>query len=182
MCALYLFCYWNFNLLVNGRNFWVIERTPGSSPNSGCPNCFFMKPDFVRLLLFTHSNWVHRLVGLWNQPRVLAYLLNEFECWVLVCLRIIDCISSKSWTLCFRTLGTPTEETWPGVCQMPDYKPNFPCWKGSQLHTSLKNLDNLGMDLLQVGGTWIDQTRFFLILEEFLLCFTPPGAQFETKS
>lgn len=51
---------------------------------------------------------------------------------------------------CCRTLGTPTEETWPGVSQMPDYKANFPCWKGSQLHTSIKNLCNQGMDLLQV--------------------------------
>ncbi|KAK7507239.1 hypothetical protein BaRGS_00001174 [Batillaria attramentaria] len=49
----------------------------------------------------------------------------------------------------FRTLGTPTEDDWPGVSQLPDYKPNFPCWKGSQLHTSVKTLDNLGMDLLQ---------------------------------
>ncbi|PVD37635.1 hypothetical protein C0Q70_00232 [Pomacea canaliculata] len=49
----------------------------------------------------------------------------------------------------FRTLGTPTEETWPGVSQLPDYKATFPCWKGSQLHTAVKGLDNQGMDLLQ---------------------------------
>lgn len=49
----------------------------------------------------------------------------------------------------FRTLGTPTEETWPGVSQLPDYKPCFPCWKGSQLASNIKNLDSHGMDLLQ---------------------------------
>ena len=26
----------------------------------------------------------------------------------------------------FRTLGTPDEETWPGVSKLPDYKPTFP--------------------------------------------------------
>ncbi|CAG2122812.1 unnamed protein product, partial [Medioppia subpectinata] len=29
----------------------------------------------------------------------------------------------------FRTLGTPDEECWPGVTQMPDYKQSFPLWK-----------------------------------------------------
>lgn len=49
----------------------------------------------------------------------------------------------------FRTLGTPTEDTWPGVSQLPDYKANFPFWKGSQLHTAVKTLDNPGNDLLE---------------------------------
>ncbi|CAN6442564.1 unnamed protein product [Victoria cruziana] len=28
----------------------------------------------------------------------------------------------------FRVLGTPTEETWPGVTSLPDYKTSFPKW------------------------------------------------------
>lgn len=28
----------------------------------------------------------------------------------------------------FRTLGTPTEETWPGVHELPDFKDSFPKW------------------------------------------------------
>ena len=28
----------------------------------------------------------------------------------------------------FRTLGTPTEATWPGVSELPDYKDSFPKW------------------------------------------------------
>ena len=28
----------------------------------------------------------------------------------------------------FRTLGTPTEATWPGVSQLPDFKDTFPQW------------------------------------------------------
>jgi serine/threonine protein kinase len=29
----------------------------------------------------------------------------------------------------FRLLGTPTEEEWPGVTELPNYKPTFPKWK-----------------------------------------------------
>lgn len=49
----------------------------------------------------------------------------------------------------FRTLTTPTEETWPGVTSLPDYKPTFPCWKTNQLQSCVKQLDNQGLDLLQ---------------------------------
>ena len=50
-----------------------------------------------------------------------------------------------------RTLTTPTEETWPGVSSLPDYKPSFPAWKTNQLAQSVKQLDNVGLDLVQVG-------------------------------
>lgn len=49
----------------------------------------------------------------------------------------------------FRTLTTPTEEDWPGVTSMPDYKPTFPSWKTNSLAQSVKQLDNTGLDLLQ---------------------------------
>ena len=29
----------------------------------------------------------------------------------------------------FRILGTPTEQTWPGVSSLPDYKAVFPKWE-----------------------------------------------------
>jgi hypothetical protein len=28
----------------------------------------------------------------------------------------------------FRVLGTPTEESWPGVHELPDFKDSFPKW------------------------------------------------------
>lgn len=49
----------------------------------------------------------------------------------------------------FRTLTTPTEEDWPGVTSMPDYKPTFPSWKTNSLAQSVKHMDNTGLDLLQ---------------------------------
>ncbi|XP_041364501.1 cyclin-dependent kinase 1-like [Gigantopelta aegis] len=59
----------------------------------------------------------------------------------------------------FRTMATPTEETWPGVSSLPDYKPTFPCWKTNQLHTAVKQLDNVGLDLLQKTLTYDPATR-----------------------
>jgi len=48
----------------------------------------------------------------------------------------------------FRTLGTPTEETWPGVSQYRDFKPTFPKWSPRPLSTILPDLEPEGLDLL----------------------------------
>lgn len=51
----------------------------------------------------------------------------------------------------FRQLGTPTEETWPGVTQLADYKSSFPQWAPQPLQKTikeLKNCDPQAMDLL----------------------------------
>lgn len=49
----------------------------------------------------------------------------------------------------FRILGTPTEQNWPGVSQLPDYKQNFPRWSGEGLRKVVPQLDNNGLDLLE---------------------------------
>ncbi|KAM6403480.1 LOW QUALITY PROTEIN: cyclin-dependent kinase 3-like [Rhynochetos jubatus] len=48
----------------------------------------------------------------------------------------------------FRTLGTPTEVTWPGVTQLPDYKREFPQWKQKEMKEIVPNLSEAGRDLL----------------------------------
>lgn len=45
-------------------------------------------------------------------------------------------------------MGTPTEETWPGLKQLPDYKPTFPKWHGVSLSTVVPQLDADGIELL----------------------------------
>ncbi|KAH8352486.1 hypothetical protein KR084_004395 [Drosophila pseudotakahashii] len=49
----------------------------------------------------------------------------------------------------FRILKTPTEDIWPGVTSLPDYKNTFPCWSTNQLTNQLKNLDANGVNLIQ---------------------------------
>lgn len=48
----------------------------------------------------------------------------------------------------FRVLGTPTEAIWPGVSQLPDYKPSFPQWPAVSLSKAVPYLDSDGIDLL----------------------------------
>ncbi|XP_037927527.1 cyclin-dependent kinase 1-like [Teleopsis dalmanni] len=49
----------------------------------------------------------------------------------------------------FRILKTPSEDMWPGVTSLPDYKVTFPCWSSFTLPKQLKNLNELGLDLIQ---------------------------------
>ncbi|XP_068668477.1 cell division control protein 2 homolog [Aristolochia californica] len=48
----------------------------------------------------------------------------------------------------FRVLGTPNEETWPGVSSLPDYKSAFPRWPSKDLATLVPDLEPAGIDLL----------------------------------
>lgn len=49
----------------------------------------------------------------------------------------------------FRIMGTPTERTWPGITQYPDYKPTFQMYATQDLRAILPQIDSLGIDLLQ---------------------------------
>lgn len=51
-----------------------------------------------------------------------------------------------------RVLGTPNEEIWPGVGQLPDYKPTFPHWSPQDLADHVPSLDDDGIDLLRVSS------------------------------
>ncbi|GKV37747.1 hypothetical protein SLEP1_g45737 [Rubroshorea leprosula] len=48
----------------------------------------------------------------------------------------------------FRVLGTPNEETWPGVTSLPDFKSAFPKWPSKDLAAAVPNLESAGIDLL----------------------------------
>lgn len=48
----------------------------------------------------------------------------------------------------FRVLGTPTEETWPDVAELPNYKTTFPNWKNNILAELLSEAESEVVDLL----------------------------------
>ena len=51
----------------------------------------------------------------------------------------------------FKLLGTPTEDTWPGMSQLPEFK-QFPMYHPSMtLSQVVPKLASIGRDLLQVG-------------------------------
>ncbi|KAK4698327.1 hypothetical protein P7C70_g7954, partial [Phenoliferia sp. Uapishka_3] len=47
-----------------------------------------------------------------------------------------------------RLLGTPTLDVWPGLVQMPDFKPTFPRWKSQPLNEVLPEMDAKALHLL----------------------------------
>ncbi|KAI9476151.1 MAG: kinase-like domain-containing protein [Benjaminiella poitrasii] len=49
----------------------------------------------------------------------------------------------------FKALGTPTEDIWPKVSQLPEYKPDFEIFPRIQLESLLPKLDSNGIDLLK---------------------------------
>ncbi|KAG8910462.1 Cyclin-dependent kinase catalytic subunit, partial [Tulasnella sp. 417] len=49
----------------------------------------------------------------------------------------------------FRIMGTPTEQTWPGVSQLPDYKPSFPRWNPQELMQTVEGIDEVACGLLE---------------------------------
>eukprot|EP01112_Ceratiomyxa_fruticulosa_P001028 TRINITY_DN10_c0_g1_i1.p1 TRINITY_DN10_c0_g1~~TRINITY_DN10_c0_g1_i1.p1 ORF type:complete len:302 (+),score=58.38 TRINITY_DN10_c0_g1_i1:211-1116(+) len=48
----------------------------------------------------------------------------------------------------FRALGTPDENSWPGVSEFPDYQTSFPAWRGEPLNQIIECNDPLALDLL----------------------------------
>lgn len=48
----------------------------------------------------------------------------------------------------FRVLGTPNALIWPGLSQMPDFKPTFPQWRPQNLHEVLPEMDQRAVHLL----------------------------------
>jgi serine/threonine protein kinase len=49
----------------------------------------------------------------------------------------------------FRLLGTPTEDKWPGISKLPDFKTTFPKWQKRSLKEALPRMDANALDLLQ---------------------------------
>ncbi|KAI9893538.1 MAG: negative regulator of the PHO system [Vezdaea aestivalis] len=48
----------------------------------------------------------------------------------------------------FRLMGTPSERSWPGISQFPEYKSNFQVYATSEMRLILPQVDQVGLDLL----------------------------------
>ena len=48
----------------------------------------------------------------------------------------------------FRLMGTPSERSWPGISQLPEYKNNFPVYATQDLRLILPQVDQVGLNLL----------------------------------
>jgi serine/threonine protein kinase len=80
-------------------------------------------------------------VDVWSIGAIFAELLNNAPLWP-------GAYELDQLLRIFRTLGTPTEETWSGLAELPDYTPAFPSWAARPLSAVCPTLDAAGLDLL----------------------------------
>uniref|UniRef100_A0A131XSN3 Protein kinase domain-containing protein n=1 Tax=Ixodes ricinus TaxID=34613 RepID=A0A131XSN3_IXORI len=106
--------------------------------------------------------YTHEIVTLWYRaPEVLLgspRYSTPIDIWSIACI-FVEMVNKRplfhgdseidQLFRIFRTLGTPTEDTWPGVAKLPDYKSSFPNWSENILRSLLKNMDDDGIDLLE---------------------------------
>ncbi|PWZ03609.1 putative Cdk1-cyclin-dependent kinase 1 [Testicularia cyperi] len=106
--------------------------------------------------------YTHEVVTLWYRaPEVLLgsrHYSTAIDMWSVGCIFAEMAMRSALFPgdseideifKIFRTLGTPTDDIWPGVQQLPDYKDSFPKWTGVPLAKAVPKLDSVGLDLLQ---------------------------------
>ncbi|NXP46436.1 CDK3 kinase, partial [Heliornis fulica] len=105
--------------------------------------------------------YTHEVVTLWYRaPEILlrcSYYTTGVDIWSIGCI-FAEMVTGKvlfpgdseidQLFHIFRTLGTPTEATWPGVTQLPDYKEDFPRWTQKNMKEVVPDLDKDGRDLL----------------------------------
>ena len=107
-------------------------------------------------------NYTHEVVTLWYRaPDVLMgsrKYSTPVDIWSVGCIfaemasgRPLFPGQSESDELLriFRLLGTPSEQSWPTVTELPDYSRNFHVYPPQDIRTVVRNLDDNGIDLLQ---------------------------------
>lgn len=48
----------------------------------------------------------------------------------------------------FKLFGTPSEETWPRISELSEYKANFPVYPATPIQSKLSVMDPVALDLL----------------------------------
>uniref|UniRef100_A0A023F3U5 Putative serine/threonine kinase n=1 Tax=Triatoma infestans TaxID=30076 RepID=A0A023F3U5_TRIIF len=106
--------------------------------------------------------YTHEVVTLWYRAPEVLLGTTRYSCpvdmWSIACI-FAEMASRKplfqgdseidQLFRIFRVLTTPTEETWPGISQLPDFKITFPKWTNYTLESHVKNIDKDGIDLLK---------------------------------
>jgi serine/threonine protein kinase len=105
--------------------------------------------------------YTHEVVTLWY--RAPEILLNAVEYSTPVDMWSVGCIFAELYNQLpifqgdseidqifkiFRVTGTPTNEEWPGVTELPNYKPKFPKWSKKELSSQVPKMDDSAVDLL----------------------------------
>ena len=114
-----------------------------------------------RMFSLPMGKMTHEIITLWYRPpEVLLGLENyttKVDSWSVGCIMAEMIIDKPLFPgdseigqlfKIFQTMGTPSEDVWPGVSKLPDYKYTFPQWKSKPFAELFPNLDKEGIDLL----------------------------------
>jgi serine/threonine protein kinase len=107
-------------------------------------------------------NYTHEVVTLWYRaPEVLLgskFYSIPIDVWSTGCI-IVEMMTRRhlfpgdseidELFSIFRVLGTPTEETFPGVTQLPAFSDTFPKWAGKNLADILVGIEPAGVVLIR---------------------------------
>jgi len=107
------------------------------------------------------QTYTHEVVTLWYRaPEILLgekHYLPTVDIWALGCIMAELATGKPLFTgeheihqlfNIFRVLGTPTENLWRGVSNLPDFSTQFPSWPAVPLDKVVPTLDADGIDLL----------------------------------
>merc|ERR1719253_280344 len=129
----------------------------------------------ARAFMLPVPQYTHEVITVWYRP--LEILLGSKLYSVPVDLWGVGCILAEMATgsplfagdseidtafKIFQKLGTPTEAVWPGVSELPDFRPTFPQWthKGwSSIRNTQAQLGASGIDILDKFMRYNPRTR-----------------------
>lgn len=106
--------------------------------------------------------YTHEVVTLWYRAPEVLLGATRYSCpvdvWSVACI-FAEMASKKplfhgdseidQLFKIFQILGTPNDEVWPGVTELRDFKPNFPCWRGKALTQVCPKLGAVACELLK---------------------------------
>ena len=115
-----------------------------------------------RMFSLPMGKMTHEIITLWYRPpEVLLGIENyttKVDSWSIGCIMAEmitgkplfpgDCEIGQLFKI-FQIMGTPNEETWPGITKLKDYSLNFPQWKPKKLKDLFPNFDKDGLDLME---------------------------------
>jgi cyclin-dependent kinase len=107
------------------------------------------------------KNFTHEVVTLWYRaPDILMGSKNystSVDIWSVGCI-FAETVNRKplfagqneedQLMKIFKVRGTPDPEQWPGLKDLPLYKPDYPKYKGVSLSQLIPSLDEHGLDLI----------------------------------